>query len=83
MALPLRGKLTLVWRMFRDPDVPLLAKGVLPLLVLYIAMPFDLIPDFIPLLGQLDDLLVIAAGMGLFVLLTPRHVLEEHLLRLE
>ena len=79
MALPLRSKLSLVWRMFRDPDVPVVAKTVLPVIVAYLAFPFDFIPDFIPVLGQLDDLLVIAAGLGLFIWLTPRPILEEHL----
>jgi uncharacterized membrane protein YkvA (DUF1232 family) len=83
MALSSRKKLTLLWRMFRDPDVPLAPKSILPLLAAYLAMPFDLIPDFIPLLGQLDDLLVIAAGLGVFLLLTPRDVIERHLLALE
>ena len=83
MALSLRAKLALVWRMFRDPGVPAAAKAVLPLLVAYLAMPFDLIPDFIPVLGQLDDLVIIAGGLALFLWLTPRAVIEYHLGRLE
>jgi uncharacterized membrane protein YkvA (DUF1232 family) len=83
MALPLRSKLALVWRMVRDPDVPGIAKLVLPVIVAYLAFPLDLIPDFIPVLGQLDDLLVVAAGLGLFVWLTPQHVVEDHLTELE
>jgi len=83
MALPLRSKLSLVWRMFRDPDVPVVAKTVLPVIVAYLAFPFDIIPDFIPVLGQIDDLLVIAAGLGVFLWLTPRPVIEEHLDALE
>jgi uncharacterized membrane protein YkvA (DUF1232 family) len=79
MKLPLRAKAQLVWRMFRDPAVPTHAKAVLPVIGLYVAMPFDVIPDFIPILGQLDDLLVLAAGLGLFVALTPRHIIEYHL----
>lgn len=82
-ALPWRAKLTLLWRMLRDPAVPLGAKAVLPALAGYIAFPGDLIPDFIPVLGQLDDLAVLALGLGLFVLLTPRPILESHLLALE
>ena len=73
----------LIWRMFRDPDVPGLAKAVLPLIGLYVAMPFDLIPDFIPVLGQLDDLLVVALGLGLFLRLTPRDIVEQHLREFE
>jgi uncharacterized membrane protein YkvA (DUF1232 family) len=70
MKLPIRAKVRLLWRMFRDPAVPMRAKSVLPVIALYLAMPFDLIPDFIPLLGQLDDLLVVALGLGVFLLLT-------------
>ena len=83
MALPLRAKGALLWRMFRDPDVPLVAKGVLPVIAAYLAMPFDIIPDFIPLLGQLDDLLVLGIGLWVFLLLTPRPIIEEHLLEFE
>ncbi|MBF6600517.1 MAG: DUF1232 domain-containing protein [Dehalococcoidia bacterium] len=83
MKLSLRAKVQLIWRMFRDPQVPRRAKAVLPVIGLYVAMPFDLIPDFIPVLGQLDDLLVIAVGLGLFLLLTPRAVVEQHLREFE
>ena len=79
MRLPLRSKVRLVWRMLRDPDVPGSAKAVLPLIALYLALPFDLVPDRIPVLGEIDDLLVIALGFGMFVLLTPGHVVERHL----
>ncbi len=83
MKLRIREKLALLWAMFRDPAVPLHARAVLPMLALYLAMPFDLIPDFIPVLGQLDDLLVIAGGLGLFLMLTPADVIEQHLERFE
>jgi uncharacterized membrane protein YkvA (DUF1232 family) len=79
LSLPMRQKAALLWRMFRDPNVPLLPKAVLPLLAAYIVMPFDIIPDFIPVLGQLDDLLVVATGLGVFLWLTPRDVIEWHL----
>ncbi|MEX2247870.1 MAG: DUF1232 domain-containing protein [Dehalococcoidia bacterium] len=83
MALSLRAKGVLVWRMARDPAVPLRAKAILPMLIVYLAMPFDLIPDFIPVLGQLDDLVVMAAGLGLFLWLTPVPVVEQHVSALE
>ena len=79
MKLRIRSKIALLWAMFRDPAVPLHARAVLPVLALYLAMPFDLVPDFIPVLGQLDDLLVIAGGLGLFLMLTPAEVIERHL----
>ena len=79
MKLHMRSKIGLLWSLFRDPAVPLHAKAVVPVLVLYLLFPFDLIPDFIPLLGQLDDLVVIGAGLMLFVALTPADLIEEHL----
>jgi uncharacterized membrane protein YkvA (DUF1232 family) len=83
MALPMKRKLGLAWRMFRDPDVPLSAKTVMPAVLMYLAMPIDLIPDFIPVLGQLDDLLVLVAGLGLVLWLTPSHVIEDLLSEFE
>jgi uncharacterized membrane protein YkvA (DUF1232 family) len=83
MALPFRAKLTFAWRIFRDPGTPLPAKAVMPAVLAYLAMPLDIIPDFIPVLGQLDDLLVVALGLGLVLLMTPRHVIEAHLGELE
>jgi len=83
MALPFRAKIKFAWRVFRDPETPLPAKCVMPAVIAYLAMPLDLIPDFIPVLGQLDDLLVVALGLGLVLLMTPRRVIEDHLLELE
>lgn len=81
--LPFRAKLQLAGGLWRDGRVPLVARLVLPALVLYLAMPIDIIPDVIPVVGYLDDVLVLAAGLGLLLRLTPRSVLEEHLLALE
>ncbi|TAK59372.1 MAG: DUF1232 domain-containing protein [Dehalococcoidia bacterium] len=83
MALRLRAKLKFGWRVFRDPDTPIVAKAVIPAMLAYLAMPLDIIPDFIPVLGQLDDLLVVALGLGLVLMMTPRHVIEDHLSALE
>jgi hypothetical protein len=47
-------------RLLREPRVPRRAKVALALVVPYLVMPFDLIPDFIPVLGQLDDALLVA-----------------------
>jgi uncharacterized membrane protein YkvA (DUF1232 family) len=51
-------------RLLGDPRVPRRAKAALAVVVPYLAMPFDLIPDFIPVLGQLDDALLVAAASG-------------------
>jgi len=81
LALPWRGKLTVAWRLWRDPRVPLRARLILPAAALYLAMPIDIIPDFIPVLGQLDDVLVVVLALGLFLRLTPRDVMSEHIAR--
>jgi uncharacterized membrane protein YkvA (DUF1232 family) len=77
MKLSWRNKLTLVGRFVRHPEVPARAKAVMPATMLYLASPIDLIPDFIPVLGQLDDILVLGLALGLVVSLTPRDVLED------
>ncbi len=72
VRLPWRRKLTLLARLARDPAVPLWLRAIPPALVLYLAMPIDLVPDFIPVLGQLDDVIVVAAGVALLARLLPR-----------
>jgi uncharacterized membrane protein YkvA (DUF1232 family) len=82
-ALPARAKVRLAWRLLRDRRMPAAVKAVIPALVAYLLMPLDIIPDFIPVIGQLDDLLLIALAVGLVVRFTPVEVLEEHISRLE
>src|SRR3989304_2181530 len=81
--LPWRAKARLAWALLRDGRVPFWLRAVIPALVLYLAMPIDLIPDFIPVLGHLDDVLVVVLAVGALVRFTPRAVLAEHLSRLE
>src|SRR5438552_2937220 len=69
----------LVYRLYQDERVPTLLKAAVPLgVALYFVMPLDAIPDFIPVLGQLDDLAVIILGMGVFLRLAPQDVVDEH-----
>ena len=83
LRLPLRDKLRLALALMRERRIPLLVRAVPPALVLYLAMPLDIIPDFIPVIGHLDDALVLLLGIGVLLRFTPRRVLEEHLARLE
>ena len=83
LRLPLRDKLRLALALMREPRIPLLVRAVPPALVLYLAMPVDVIPDFIPVIGHLDDVLVLLLGVAVLLRFTPRAVLEEHLARLE
>jgi uncharacterized membrane protein YkvA (DUF1232 family) len=69
--------LVLFRRLLRDPRVPRRAKIALALLVAYLAMPFDLVPDFIPVAGQLDDAILVAATIAYVVRRAGREVVEE------
>jgi uncharacterized membrane protein YkvA (DUF1232 family) len=62
----------------RDPRVPWPAKAVAALTVAYALSPIDLIPDFIPVLGYLDDLLLVPLGLALAIRLVPPLILAEH-----
>ena len=62
---------------YRDPRVPLHAKLFAALVVGYAFSPIDLIPDSIPVLGYLDDLLLVPLGVALAVRMIPEDVLSE------
>ena len=62
---------------YRDPRTPWYAKVVAACVVGYAFSPIDLIPDFIPLVGYLDDLLLLPLGVALALRLVPREVLNE------
>ena len=62
----------------RDPRTPWYARAAAILVAAYALSPIDLIPDFIPILGYLDDLLIVPLGILLVVRLIPADVLEEH-----
>jgi len=72
----------LVWALARDPRVPTRQKLVLGAIAGYIALPFDIIPDFIPVIGQLDDLGVLIFGLDFFIRNAPPEVVEEHMSRI-
>lgn len=59
----------------REPGVPWYAKALAALVVGYALSPIDLIPDFIPILGYLDDLVLIPAGIALAIKLIPAETL--------
>lgn len=77
LKLRTRQKVRFLKSLMRSKEVPLMAKAVPPLLVAYLAMPFDIIPDFIPVLGYLDDVAVIVLALALFIWLCPRAVVER------
>lgn len=61
----------------RHPQTPLVSRALFWLAVAYLVLPFDLIPDFIPVLGQLDDLLIIPGLIWLGVQFLPSGLLAS------
>ena len=61
----------------KDPRVPWYAKVVVACVVGYALSPIDLVPDFIPILGYLHDLVLVPAGIGLALRLIPKEVMTE------
>lgn len=62
----------------RDPRTPWYAKALAGIVVAYALSPIDLIPDFIPVLGYIDDLLLLPLGIWAAIKLIPGPVIEEH-----
>jgi uncharacterized membrane protein YkvA (DUF1232 family) len=67
----------LAWGLFRDNRVPLPLKAGLLGVLAYVASPIDLIPDFIPGIGMLDDLVLLLAALEMFVRWAPPEVVED------
>ena len=67
----------LYWRLFRDRRVSILPKALLVLTLVYVISPFDVIPDFVPVIGEMDDVAVVLSGLWLFIRLCPPAVVRE------
>lgn len=83
LALSTRGKIDFGRALLEDPEVPALDKVALVILVGYLALPFDLIPDFIPVVGQLDDFLIVSAALLLLVKTVPEARFDAAVARAE
>jgi uncharacterized membrane protein YkvA (DUF1232 family) len=66
-----------LWLAARDPRTPWYAKLIAALVTAYALSPIDLIPDFIPVLGYLDDLIIVPLGIWLAIRLIPRELVAE------
>lgn len=76
-ARRLKGDIAAVWFCTRHPRTPFAAKVLAVALVAYAFSPIDLIPDFIPVLGYLDELVLLPIGIWLLLKLVPQDVMAE------
>ena len=72
-------QIKLVWYLVRDPEVPLYLKALPFVGLLYVLFPIDFITDFVPVLGQIDDLMVITIGAKVFIELAPANVVAKYM----
>ena len=79
MLMNMTGIPRLVMRLMLDRRVPLGTKLILPAAVVYLILPFDIVPDIVPALGRIDDVLVLLISLVMFLALAPREVVSEHL----
>ena len=73
----LKNELVVLYFAYRDPQTPLYAKIFSAIVVVYALSPIDLIPDFIPVLGYLDDLIIIPLGIYLALKMIPSEVMNR------
>lgn len=72
-----------LWKLFRHPQTPRAVRWVAVAVLAYAVSPIDLIPDFIPVLGLLDDLVLIPLGIALVMRLTPASLWQARLAEAE
>lgn len=76
-ARRLRAEIHALYLAARDPRTPWYAKVLAAFIIGYALSPIDLIPDFIPVLGYLDDVVIVPAAIALLIRLIPTGVLQE------
>ncbi len=76
-ARSLKRDIAVVWLAARDPRTPVLAKALAIAIAAYALSPIDLIPDFVPVLGLLDDIVIVPLGLMLVVRMIPHDLVED------
>ena len=76
-AKSLKRDVMTLWFVLKHPQAPWYARALAALLTAYALSPIDLIPDFIPVLGYLDDLIIVPVGIWLLLKIIPSQVLDE------
>lgn len=77
-AKTLKMNIPTIYLVFRDKDTPNIAKWMAGLTIAYALSPIDLIPDFIPVLGYLDDILILPAMIALTIHFIPKNIWEKN-----
>ena len=78
LLLNFTGTLRLVMKLMLDRRVPWRLKVLLPAAISYIVLPIDLVPDFLVIVGRVDDLVVLILAIVLFLGFAPRDIVMEH-----
>lgn len=76
-ARALKHDVMTLWFVLKHPDTPWYARALAAIVTAYALSPIDLIPDFIPVLGYLDDLIIVPAGVWLLLRIVPAQVLTD------
>ena len=76
-ARTLKRDVMTLWFALKHPDTPWYARVLAAVVTAYALSPIDLIPDFIPVLGYLDDLIIVPAGVWLLLKIVPENVLVD------
>ena len=76
-ARALKRDVMTLWFALKHPDTPWYARAFAAVITAYALSPIDLIPDFIPILGYLDDLIIVPIGVWLLLKIVPEHVLTD------
>jgi uncharacterized membrane protein YkvA (DUF1232 family) len=75
-AKRIKQQVLLLWTAYQHPECPAYVKVLIGLIVLYALSPIDLIPDFIPVLGYLDEMILLPILISLAIKLIPDHVIK-------
>ncbi len=67
----------IAWKLLWDKRVPMSTKLIPVLVVIYILSPIDIIPDVVPVFGQLDDLALLLIGVQIFIALSPKAIVDQ------
>lgn len=78
LTFKLKKEIKLYRLVLKDDRTPLIAKVLLWMAIGYLLLPFDIIPDFIPVLGQIDDFIIVPALIYAALLIIPKNLIEEY-----